>query len=113
MFEDVQIGRLSSIVSSTTLYNEVLKQRPELLANLMRPFYRTRWGEVPEGKQSWAEIPVFMEHRGRIIAHYVRSAIRKGQLLEGVPVLTTEQEEALDFLDELSSDPRVASRHDV
>ncbi|MFT5507109.1 MAG: hypothetical protein ACI89J_000173 [Hyphomicrobiaceae bacterium] len=98
-------GGLSSIVSSTTLYNEVLKQRPELLANLMRPFYRTRWGEVPEGKQSWAEIPVFMEHRGRIIAHYVRSAIRKGQLLEGVPVLTTEQEEALDFLDELSSDP--------
>jgi hypothetical protein len=100
-------GGLSSIVSSTTLYNEVLKQRPEWLANLMKPFYRTRWGEIPEGKLPWAEIPVFMEHRGRIIAHYVRSAIRKGQLLESVPKLTAKQEEALDFLDELAGDPAI------
>lgn len=100
-------GGLSSVVSSTTLYNEVLRRRPDLLDTLMQPFCRTRWGEVPEGKKPWAEIPVFMPHGGRVIAHYVRSAIRKGQLLEGVPKLTPIQEEALDFLDRLTEDPEI------
>jgi hypothetical protein len=100
-------GGLSSVVSSTTLYNEVLRRRPDLLSVLMQPFYRTRWGEIPEGKQPWASVPVFMPHQGRIIAHYVRSAIRKGQLLEGVPPLTSAQNEALDFLDRLAEDPSI------
>ena len=100
-------GGLSSIVSSTTLFNEIQKQRPDLLKVLMQPFFRTRWGEIPEGKLPWAEIPVFMVREGRVIAHYVRSAIRKGQLLDGVPKLTASQEEALDFLDALAGDPSI------
>lgn len=100
-------GGLSSIVSSTTLYNEVLARRPDLLPVLMQPFHRTRWGEVPEGKLPWAEIPVFMPKDGRIIAHYVRSAIRKGQLIGGVPPLTDAQTEALDFVDSLAQDPDI------
>lgn len=100
-------GGLSSVVSSTTLYNEVLRRRPDLLDVLMQPFHRTRWGEIPEGKMPWAEVPVFMPHGGRVIAHYVRSAIRKGQLLKGVPKITAKQEEALDFLDSLAQDPAI------
>lgn len=100
-------GGLSSVVSSTTLYNEVLRRRPDHLDALMQPFCRTRWGEIPEGKMPWAEVPVFMPHAGRVIAHYVRSAIRKGQLLKGVPKLTAEREAALDFLDSLAQDPSI------
>lgn len=100
-------GGLSSIVSSTTLYNEVLAQRPDLLPVLMQPFHRTRWGEIPEGKLPWAEIPVFMPQDGRIISHYVRSAIRKGQLIDGIPPLTDKQNEALDFVDSLAQDPDI------
>lgn len=97
-------GGLSSIAPSTTLYNEMLKRRPDLLAYVMEPFQRTRWGEIPEGKDPWADVPVFMPHEGRMIAHYVRSAIRKGQLLDGVPPLTDERLEALDFLDALAAE---------
>ncbi len=100
-------GGLSSIVSSTTLYNEVLAQRPDLLPVLKQPFHRTRWGEIPEGKLPWAEVPVFMPKNGRIISHYVRSAIRKGQLIDGVPRLTEKQNEALDFIDSLAQDPDI------
>lgn len=100
-------GGLSSVVSSTTLYNELAARRPDLLRVLMQPFRRTRWGEIPEGKKPWAELPVFMPHEGRVIAHYVRSAIRKGQLLDGVPPLTEKQNEALDFLDSLAEDPDI------
>lgn len=100
-------GGLSSIVSSTTLYNEMVRRRPDLVPVLMSPFYRTRWGEIPEGKKPWAEVPVFMPHEGRMIVHYVRSAIRKGQLLDGVPPLTDRQIEALDELDALAGDPAI------
>ena len=100
-------GGLSSIVSSTTVYNEMARRRPDLVAVMMRPFQRTRWGEIPEGKQPWAELPVFMPHQGRMIVHYVRSAIRKGQLIEGVTPLSDEQVEALDFFDSLAQDPDI------
>jgi len=100
-------GGRSSLVSSTTIFNEIHRRRPDLLEVLMQPFYRTRWGEIPEGKDAWAEVPVFMPADGRLIAHYVRSAIRKGQLIENVPPLSDRQNEAMDFLDELANDPDI------
>lgn len=100
-------GGLSSVVSSTTVYNEALKRRPDLMAALTAPFFRTRWGEVPEGKQPWAEVPVFMPCQGRMISHYVRSAIRKGQLLPGAPPLTDVQTEALDLVDAIAAEPDI------
>ena len=100
-------GGLSSIVSSTTVFNEALKRRPDLMPALLAPFFRTRWGEVPAGKQPWAEVPVFMPHAGRIISHYVRSAIRKGQLLPGAPKLTDRQIEALDLVDAIAAEPGI------
>lgn len=102
-----QSGGLSSVVSSTTVYYEVLKRRPDLMPVLMQPFYRTRWGEIPEGKMPWAEVPVFMPHEGRVISHYVRSAIRKGQDLLGAPQMTELQIEALDLVDSIAADPDV------
>lgn len=100
-------GGLSSIVSSTTVYNEMVKRRPDLVEVMMHPFQRTRWGEIPEGKRAWAELPVFMPHQGRLIVHYVRSAIRKGQLIKGVKALTDKQIEALDFFDNLTGDSEI------
>lgn len=98
-------GGRSSIVSSTTVYNEMRRRRPDLMSTLTKPFCRTRWGEVPEGKNPWAEIPPFMPHQGRLIMSYVRSAINKAQAMEGIPKLTALQKEALDTLDALTEDP--------
>ncbi|MEQ9122541.1 MAG: TauD/TfdA family dioxygenase, partial [Alphaproteobacteria bacterium] len=64
-------------------------------------------GEVPEGRQPWAEVPVFMPHDGKVVSHYVRSAIRKGQDLPGAPPLTEIQIEALDLVDAIAGEPDV------
>lgn len=98
-------GGLSSIVSSVTVYNEMLKSNPDLVKLLTAPVYRTRWGEVPEGKKPYAEIPVFNPYHGNVITTYVRSAIRKGQKIKGVPRLTEQHEQAFDEIDRLASDP--------
>lgn len=100
-------GGLSSMVSSTTLWNELLRQRPDLAHTLMGPLYYTRWGEIPAGKKAFEPVPLFVPYKGRMLATYVRSAIMKAQALPGVPPLTPQQLEALDFVDRLAADPRL------
>lgn len=98
-------GGLSSFVSSVALYNEMLARRPDLAAALTRPIVHTRWGEIPEGRLPWAETPVFNPHAGGVVTTYVRSAIRKSQLMAAAPRVTDEQSAACDLLDSLAADP--------
>lgn len=98
-------GGLSTIVSSTTVYNELAIRRPDLARELMQPVCRTRWGEVSAGKRGWSEMPIFMPAGERMVVSYVRSAINKAQRMPDVPRLTERQIEALDALDALAEDP--------
>jgi hypothetical protein len=98
-------GGLSSLVSSVTVYNEMLAQRPDLVRVLMGPNYRDRRGEIPQGKGPWYVLPVFNPHAGRMISSYVRSAIRKAQRFAEVPRVSTQLEEAMNFLDALAESP--------
>jgi hypothetical protein len=98
-------GGASSLVSTTTVYNEMVRRRPDLAAVLMRPLYRTRWGEVPEGRKPYYGTAPFEIVDGRVICTYVRSAVRKAQLMDVVPRVTERQEEAMDLFDALANDP--------
>ncbi len=98
-------GGLSSIVSSTTLWNELVRRRPDHARTLLSPLYYTRWGEIPANRKPWAEIAAFTPWEGRMIATYVRSAIAKSQLMAQVPRLSAAQLEAMDHLDALAADP--------
>ena len=98
-------GGLSSLVSTTTIFNEMVKRRPDLAAVLMQPVFRTRWGEVPEGRKPYYGTAPFSLVDGRVICTYVRSAVRKAQLMDVVPRVTAEQEEAMDLFDSLANDP--------
>jgi hypothetical protein len=98
-------GGLSSLVSTTTVYNEMVRRRPDLAAVLTQPLYRTRWGEVPEGRKPYYGTSPFTVVDGRVICTYVRSAVRKAQLMDVVPRLTDIQAEAMDLFDELANDP--------
>jgi len=100
-------GGLSSIVSSTTIWNELVRRRPDHARALTAPLYYTRWGEVPAGRRPWAEIAAFTPWQGRMIATYVRSAIEKSQLMSEVPRLSSFQLEAMDHLDALAADPEL------
>lgn len=100
-------GGLSSVVSSTTVWNEMVKQHPDHARVLLSDFHRTRWGEIPEGQLPYSSSPIFVPESSRIFANYVRSGIRKAQLLPTVPRLTPEQEAALDCLDAMTCNPEL------
>jgi alpha-ketoglutarate-dependent taurine dioxygenase len=98
-------GGLSSLASSGTLYNEMLKQRPDLVRALMGPVYRDRREEIPDGQGPWYVIPVFNFHQGRLLTTHVRSTVRKAQRFDDVPRISPLLEEAMDLLDTMTDDP--------
>src|SRR3954469_7461336 len=64
-------GGDSYIASSMTIYNEVLKRRPDLMPALFEPFPTDRRGEVPEGMHPWFDMPIFHWHAGKLSCIYV------------------------------------------
>lgn len=100
-------GGLSSLVSSTTIFNEMRSRRPDLLRVLMEPIETDRRGEVPEGRKPYFTIPVFNYHAGLVSAIYQRQYIQSARRFPDVAPLTPQQIEALDLLDQLANDPRL------
>ena len=100
-------GGVSSIVSSVTVYNEMLATRPDLVEVLRQPLFRTRWGEVGSDRPAWVEVPAFNLHEAGVVTTYVRSAVRKAQLMPEVPRISESQVEAMDCFDALAESSRL------
>jgi len=105
--QQAKAGGESSVVSSTTLYNEMMARRPELAAVLAQPFHVDRKGEIPQGKGPHYPMAIFHWYGGHLSTIYARDFIEAAQRFEDVPRLTPEQVEAMDLLDALSADPEI------
>jgi hypothetical protein len=93
-------GGLSSIVSSTTVHNEILKNHPEYLGLLYNGFFYIRREEaLSEKGVSEHPVPVFGHKDGLVSCRYIRNQINAGAVKRGVPLRPLEQE-ALDYMDE-------------
>ena len=101
-------GGASALVSSMTIYNEMLKRRPDLLPHLFGPLCTDRRGEVPAGQKPWHEIPVFNWYEGRLSALYARRYIESARRFPEVAALTADETAALDLFDELANDPAIS-----
>jgi hypothetical protein len=98
-------GGLSALVSSTTIFNEMRRRRPDLLKLLFAPIATDRRGEVAEGQKPYFEIPVFSWYEGFLTAIYQRQYIDSAQRFPEAPRLTPAHIEALDLFDALANDP--------
>jgi len=98
-------GGDSLLVSSSTLYNEMRRRRPDLAAVLFEPVPTDRRGEVPAGMKPWFEIPVLNWYQGHLTALYQRQYVDSSQRLPEAPRLSAQQIEALDLFDALTNDP--------
>src|SRR5262249_1715257 len=100
-------GGLSSLVSSTTIFNEMRRRRPDLARLLFAPIETDRRGEVAKDEKPYFQIPVFNWHAGLLSAIYQRQYIESARRFPEVPPLTTAQTAALDLLDELANDAQL------
>ena len=73
-------GGQHRMCSSVTVYNEMLKQRPDLVKELAFRFYRSRRGELPSGESDpWTRQPVFSVTQGYFAARGASSTIKRAQ----------------------------------
>lgn len=103
-------GGLSSLVSSTTMFNEIRRRRPDLLRVLLQAIETDRRGEVPAGEKPYFSIPVFNWHRNLLSTIYQRQYIESARRFPGVGQLSRAQLEALDLFDEIANDPELNLR---
>ena len=101
-------GGASALVSSMTIYNEMLKRRPDLLPCMFEAMHTDRRGEVPTGQNAWHDIPVFNWYEGQLSALYARRYIESARRFPEIPELTEQQLAALDLFDELANDPAIS-----
>lgn len=99
-------GGASAIASTVAVYNEMLRRRPDLVEELIRPWYRDRRGEIPPGKQEWFEMPVFNFNDGYFLCNWQSYYIRSVQRFEALPRFTEKQVEALDTMSALAHELR-------
>jgi hypothetical protein len=100
-------GGLSSIVSSVTLHNEILRQHPEYLPPLYRGFhYIKREAALSDDPVTAHRLPVFGAKDGYVSARLVRNQINAACIKTSQPLEALEQA-ALDFLDSLAADPAI------
>lgn len=89
-----KLGGASRIASSVTVYNEMLKHRPDLVPELIAPSYWTRHGELGPGQKPYYELPVFNFEQGYFCAKGVSAHIMKSQAVAEVPHYSEKRLEA-------------------
>ena len=98
-------GGASRLVSSVSVYNELLRRRPDLVARLYEPFCLDRRDEqVGSGPTHVPAIPC-RHARGRLRtfyhSDYFRSAVRHAD----VPPFTAAEQELLDLYESIAASP--------
>jgi hypothetical protein len=98
-------GGLSSIVSSVTVFNEILRRQPDLVPTLFEPYPTDRRGEIPAGMLSYFPMPIYHWYHHLLSAIYSRTYILSSQRLPEAPRLTAAQLAAMSLVDALAEDP--------
>ena len=97
-------GGLSRIASSITVYNEMLRRRPDLVERLYEPFLLDVRNEDADGAIRHVPVPPcrFADGRLRTFYHsdYFRSVVRH----DDVPPLTETERTLLDLYEEIASE---------
>lgn len=100
-------GGESRLASSYTVYNEILRRRPDLLDVLYEPMWWDRNGEEAPGEEPAFPLPVFRDVDGVPRIFYIGWYIRDAQRHPQVPRLTDAQLAALELIESIANDPSV------
>jgi hypothetical protein len=96
-------GGVSKLASIVTVYNEILKRRPDLLEVLCGDFWRSRPEDEDGGPGGRVfKMPVFGLRDGKLTCQYSRTFVEQAQEYPDVPRLTQDQIAAMDLLGEIA-----------
>jgi hypothetical protein len=91
-------GGLSAVCNSVALHNRLVRERPDLAAELYKPQPFDYRGEQAPGRPGWYLMPVFTAQGGRIFTRLIQGYILASQRHEDAPRLTDKAIEALEWM---------------
>jgi hypothetical protein len=98
-------GGLSAVANSVRIHNALVREAPELAAEMYRPQPYDYRGEHKEGGRPFYELPVFTEWKGRLFVRCIPPYILASQRHAEAPRLTETAKRALRRIVELADDP--------
>ena len=103
-------GGENDVVSSAALYNEIQQRRPDLLAELMKPYYYQRHNVDLGNASPYCQQPVFSFRDGHFAGCFLRVLIERAYSAGDVAPMSEVQREALDFLEQVAEEPELHVR---
>ncbi|MAQ90140.1 MAG: taurine catabolism dioxygenase TauD [Rhodopirellula sp.] len=105
--QQAKSGGVNQLVSSVSVYNQILAERPDLLQELLAPYYYKRHNVDTGNELPYCQQPIFSFHQDVFASAYLRVLIDRAYQDNDVPPLTPLQLEALDFVDEVAARPQM------
>ena len=93
-------GGLSAVCNSVALHNRLVRERPDLAAELYKPQPFDARGEQAPGRPGWYEVPIFTRQGGRLFTRLIRPYVLASQRHPDAPRLTDKAIEALAWMQE-------------
>jgi hypothetical protein len=100
-------GGLSRIASSVTVYNELLRRRPDLAPRLYEPFLLDVRNEDSSGALRYVPVPPCRYAAGRLRTFYHSDYFRSVVRHADVGALGAREQEVLDLYEAIASEPGV------
>lgn len=98
-------GGESVVANVVAIHNEMVRDDPELAAELYQPFpYDTR-GENAPGSRGWYLMPIFTRRGDRLFCRYIRPYIEASRRHDDAPRVSEQARHAMSRLDEMCADP--------
>lgn len=111
--QTAKTGGQSKIVSAPAVHNEMIRRRPDLVAELTSDMFWTKHGEVTPGEDPWYKMAVFNYIDGYLTTAGGYKHIEKGHALPGNPPLTAAQKEAFALLAEINEEIHLAMSFEI
>tara|TARA_R110000868_G_scaffold39376_11_gene137172 strand:- start:4029 stop:5090 length:1062 start_codon:yes stop_codon:yes gene_type:complete len=111
--QTAQSGGESKIVSAPAVHNEMIRRRPDLVAELTADMFWTKHGEVVPGEDPWYRMAVFNYLDGYLTTAGGYKHIEKGHALPGNPPLTAAQMEAFALMAEVNEELHLSMEFEI
>jgi hypothetical protein len=99
-------GGHSMVANSVSIHNRLVRETPELAAELYEPQPFDFRGEQPKGGLGWYTVPIFSECEGRLFVRCIPPYTLASQRHADAPRLTENAKRALARIVELANDPQ-------
>jgi hypothetical protein len=107
---EAESGGESILVSALTIFNELWRTHPALLARLLLPMPHDRRGEVPAGAKPFFDVPVYSWYEDELTVFYQRQYFDSAQRFPDARRLDAQEVAALDAFDATANDERLHLR---